>query len=646
MTATYIVYTYHIFMKRFVLVISIFVFLMIASPVLAVTPVRDAGVVNPSRFLNNRFGIHILEANDLDKAAFLVNSSGGEWGYVTMVIRSDDRKVAKWQTFMRRARELKLIPILRLATVPEGNAWKKPREEDAKEWAIFLNRLAWPVKNRYVVVYNEPNHALEWGNDINPGEYARVLKATRDELKTVNPDFFVLNAGFDSSAPNLDGYSMGSLEYMAGMEKEVPGIFKLIDGWASHSYPNPEFSGRPTDSGLTSIRGFEVELGVLASRYGVSNLPVFITETGWKHAVDGDAYGFLSEERVTRYYRDAFSGAWNDSRIVAVTPFVMGYFQEPFLRFSFLKVDGSHYAPYDALATLLKPGGSPAVNAADDARFVVAEVPSILYTGKKQDFVVYLKNTGTTTWFMDEGYELIGKSDSGDYSFKVPFLDRDEVVQPGETRAFRFSRVAPRQARAYKFYWQMSKGGAVFGEQGTSDLLVQSAVIVFDKEYRYHVEGERAVLEATDEPIVLYKPRILPGSPLYGMKEVVEGVRPWFISEAEERDIQELSLLETRLAETAALTEKNNETRVTAALFELAHETERAGNAFSLDPTPAQLYVMKAELVKQQYTLGRLSVNASEQTRSSFEDALFTSQRALKKVVDMETALALTASLN
>jgi len=52
---------------------------------------------NPLSVPNNSFGIHILDENDLEDAAKLVNSGGGDWGYVTFVIRSDERDSKRWQ---------------------------------------------------------------------------------------------------------------------------------------------------------------------------------------------------------------------------------------------------------------------------------------------------------------------------------------------------------------------------------------------------------------------------------------------------------------------------------------------------------------------------------------------------------------------
>src|SRR3989339_1270410 len=92
-------------------------------------------IYDPLSVSNNKYGIHIAELTDLTDAANLVNSSGGDWGYVTLVIQDGDRNQSKWQELFNEMRRLHLIPILRLATHPEGDSWKIPQKEDAKRWA-------------------------------------------------------------------------------------------------------------------------------------------------------------------------------------------------------------------------------------------------------------------------------------------------------------------------------------------------------------------------------------------------------------------------------------------------------------------------------------------------------------------------------
>ena len=162
-----------------------------------------ANAVEPDR-LNNKFGIHLAQPHhdEIKKAAELVNSSGGDWGYITLVMQENDRNLQKWQEIFDLLRQYHLIPIIRLATQPEGEVWRRPSKEDAENWADFLNQLNWVIKNRYIILFNEPNHGQEWGGEANPENYTEVAFSFAKTLKEKNPDFFIMLAGLDLSAPS------------------------------------------------------------------------------------------------------------------------------------------------------------------------------------------------------------------------------------------------------------------------------------------------------------------------------------------------------------------------------------------------------------------------------------------------------------
>lgn len=232
---------------------------------------------------SNKFGIHVLETDEINQAAGLVNSNGGDWGWITIVLRINDLDQKKWQGFFDQCRRLHLIPLVRLATEIENNFWRKPKPADIDQMAEFLNSLNWPTKNQHLIVFNEPNHAKEWGGEINPAEYAQILSYTIEQFKKKNSHFFVLNAGFDLAADNSTG-TMDVYRYWQIMNQTIPNIFNQLDGWSSHPYPNPGFIGKPTDQGRKSIVGYRWEIMTLKNSFGVSkDLPVFITETGWPH---------------------------------------------------------------------------------------------------------------------------------------------------------------------------------------------------------------------------------------------------------------------------------------------------------------------------------------------------------------------------
>src|SRR3989344_2873439 len=153
---------------------------------------------------NNKFGTHFAlpSLEDLIKARELVNSNGGDWGYVTLVIPEGDRDKNKWQEIFDRMRELHLIPIIRLATVPQGAQWRRPVVEDADSWVNFLDSLNWVVKDRYVILFNEPNHGAEWGGSVDANNYAEIALTFAKQLKEKNQDYFIMLAGLDASAPS------------------------------------------------------------------------------------------------------------------------------------------------------------------------------------------------------------------------------------------------------------------------------------------------------------------------------------------------------------------------------------------------------------------------------------------------------------
>src|SRR3989338_10550191 len=152
-------------------------------------------------------------------AASLVNTNG-DWGYITFLIESKDRNENKWQEFFNDLRRRHLIPIVRLATKPVNEHWERPYEKEYEAVADFLDKLNWPVKNRYVTIYNEPNHGVEWGNSTDPASYARVLNSTIDALKKKSEAFFVMNAGFDASAPHQPPKYFDEALFLKEMEKE------------------------------------------------------------------------------------------------------------------------------------------------------------------------------------------------------------------------------------------------------------------------------------------------------------------------------------------------------------------------------------------------------------------------------------------
>lgn len=334
-------------MKRALLLFSLVFSLLIPafSPVFAVE--------DPLSVPNNKFGIHILFDSELSDAATLVNSHGGDWGYVIIPIQANDRNLTKWQHFMDEAKRLHLIPIIRLAT--EGDyfnttVWRKPTAADVLDFANFLNSLDWPTKNHYVVLFNEVNRGDEWGGSADASEYAQLVSYAVTVFKSLNTNFFLISSGMDNAAPNQGTTYIDEYEYLREMNQAVPGIFNQLDGVASHSYPNPGFSQPPDVLTSKSIDSFAYERTLLSGMTS-KKLPIFITETGWSaDAVDGATQ--------VNYYKQALETVWSDPDIVAILPFILRA-SGPFAKFSFFNQDGTPTLTYQYIQNLSKTKGTP-----------------------------------------------------------------------------------------------------------------------------------------------------------------------------------------------------------------------------------------------------------------------------------------------
>ena len=313
---------------------------------------KTKAIYNPLSVPNNKVGIHILFPSEISDAAQLVNANGGDWGYVTIPIQQDDLNLIKWQHFMDQAKALHVIPIIRIATVDDyfnKNSWSAPTNYDVVQMANFLNSLSWPTKNRYIVVYNEPNDADEWGGSPDPAAYANILSFATSVFKQRSKDFFIISAGLDNAAANVPGQSIDEYTFMREMNQAVPGIFGKIDGISSHSYPNPGFE-QPPSYYYEGIYSFYYQEN-LASYLGGKTLPIFITETGWDDTV-------VNSNSIASYYQQTFKNQWSNSNIVAITPFLLSG-SGPYAGFSFTQQNGGKTPEYNAIENLSKTKGQP-----------------------------------------------------------------------------------------------------------------------------------------------------------------------------------------------------------------------------------------------------------------------------------------------
>lgn len=343
------------------------------------TPARRTP--RPIPFPTNRLGIHLLLDDGRNvwpteiwpEHMRYAAQAVGEWGFVTQLVRADDLSVAKWQHFMDLCAVYKLTPIIRLATTFDrtNGWWIVPEDTLPQQYANFLATLNWPTDLHYVIVGNEPNHGNEWRRQPDATGYANFLVATAHAIHAADPNARVMNAPLDNytphtgSQPFTDGmYYVDAESFIDQMIAAQPDVFTYIDAWATHAYA-PGFSTPPWEQtfgidllndavnrahrqppdGIVNrgVNGYTWELWKLAT-LGVRPLPVFITETGWRHAESThpaaqDSMDNLPDvATVATYvdlvlwgnrgrYNDLPAEGWtpwlNDARVFAVTPFAL-----------------------------------------------------------------------------------------------------------------------------------------------------------------------------------------------------------------------------------------------------------------------------------------------------------------------------------
>lgn len=393
-------------------IIPFFTFVLLAFPVNALDLSRP----------NNKVGIHLAvpETEDINRAAELVNSGGGRWGYVTLVIQENDLNKGKWQEVFNKLRRLKLIPVIRLATRPEGDKWVRPNEKDAEKFANFLNSLNWVVKERYVVLFNEPNHAAEWGGGVDAENYAKVALEFSKKLKEKNPDFFIMLAGIDASAPSAAPFFEDEANFLQKAFNSEPKLKEYIDGLASHSYPNPGFAGSPNDIGRGTIRTYEWELAYFQKLGIEKELPVFITETGWSKAA-------VSELAAAEFIKRAFEEVWlRDDRVRAVTPFVLNYQGEPFTQFSYKKFQSDEfYKQFHTTKEIAKTKGNPEKV---EKGLIAYDFPLEVLADSNYHFKFKLKNEGQGYWEKADDYSVRLEGDE----FGTYFFSNLWGIEPGK----------------------------------------------------------------------------------------------------------------------------------------------------------------------------------------------------------------------
>jgi hypothetical protein len=181
-----------------------------------------------------------------------------------------------------------LTVIARLGFVPE---WARPADSASSYLAVdsyadfghyvqaFVNRYGDRVPA--IVIWNEPNLALEWGfQPISPEGYTELLAVAYEYVQQSRyPDTLVLGGALAPTlAPPGSEQALDDLIFLQRMLDAGAGA--VMDGLAVHAYGWSFPADDPPDPAVINFRRTELVRQVLVDN-GLAHLPIYITEGGW-----------------------------------------------------------------------------------------------------------------------------------------------------------------------------------------------------------------------------------------------------------------------------------------------------------------------------------------------------------------------------
>jgi hypothetical protein len=391
---------------------------------------------------SNIFGLHLTQPSDIDDASKIINSSGGDWGWATITIRMDQMDKNTWQEFFDKCRKHHIIPLMRIATIQDGDNWTAPKKEMIDQMSSFLTSLNWPTKTQHIILFNEPNHGQEWGGETNPRDFADMVIYASQKFKERNNNFFILPGALDLASPDKAPNFLSASTFYKSIYEYRPEFFDHIDGIASHSYPNHGYIGKPTDTGQHSIRGFDWELNFIKSLSVKKYFPVFITETSWPHR-EGETKNnkFYTTDTTSKFLIDAINIWQKYPNISAITPFIYNYPYEPFDNFSWLNTDKVLYPAYQKVIDMPKIANNP--EQITSFKFESMDLPLIIFPDRQYQGYVIIKNDGQSIWGKNEKQICFNPKSSDDILIQKICTD-DIFVYPGQLKKISFSfRIKP-----------------------------------------------------------------------------------------------------------------------------------------------------------------------------------------------------------
>ena len=255
-----------------------------------------------------------------------------------------------------------ILPIL-----DYGTAWATPAYRHLDAWTEYVRQVVSRYKDRIRVweVWNEPNLKGFWSEEPNGANYATLLKAAYETIKSIDPELKVLYAG-------LAGVPLPFFE-----DSLKAGAGDYFDIMNIHPYRGGLSTLASTQDLIDAVESCRT----MMRKYNVPVKPIWITEMGWASLPNYRERDrlFLSKALDTVYPDGTDKEIYilNDKRYPASSRFSLAsLIPERFKTRAVTLDDLKNLSPDDCAALFLPPGEA----------FPATPFPSL---------VEYVKNGGT-----------------------------------------------------------------------------------------------------------------------------------------------------------------------------------------------------------------------------------------------------------
>ena len=206
---------------------------------------------------------------------------------------------------------------------------------------------------QYFEIWNEPYYVQFSNNDINPGRYARLVKAAGQAGKAANPQAKFL------AAAETDVQPTGGSQWVSwtdAMYQAVPDLNNYFDGVAVHPYSGNQAPDAPVNG---YVHDKFVRMQTIRDKFvshGAANKPFWITEIGWSTCTGNN-------ECVSESNQAAYTAKLFDMIKTTYSSYVQGIFLYHYTDFGngdpndreqwygMIHRDGSHKPVYNVLHT-------------------------------------------------------------------------------------------------------------------------------------------------------------------------------------------------------------------------------------------------------------------------------------------------------